>query len=191
LPGILPRKREGSESAKPTGKDRISRRTGGSARPMVPSLSRFRSFRVFAARKLNSPARRGPARDVRPICETRDEAVAGERAGERPAERRTVPNGSRGTGCCGDPILGSRSPSGGPMRRRWGDLIPPLVCGVLADLCLVSLAFRPVRAFLLILLIVSVSLVSTALWKLLQWQHQREASRLRPKSVTLSRLAGA
>src|SRR5229473_4498740 len=58
------------------------------------------------------------------------------------------------------------------MRQRWAILIPPLLCGLLADLCLVILPFRPVGEAKLALLIVASIMGTAAAWELIQWQQQ-------------------
>jgi hypothetical protein len=59
-----------------------------------------------------------------------------------------------------------------PARPRWAMLIPPLLCGLLADLCLVFLPFRPVGEQLIPLLSVTAVIGVAVAWEVFLWQQQ-------------------
>jgi hypothetical protein len=59
------------------------------------------------------------------------------------------------------------------MRRRWTLLIPPLLCGILADFCLVQLALRQRRDDALVLGVVVLSIGMIIGGEILRWQRQR------------------
>jgi hypothetical protein len=62
-----------------------------------------------------------------------------------------------------------------PADSRWAVLIPPLLCALLADLCLVLLPFRPLGDHLLNLRIVSAIIGAAVVWELfLGFQQYRQ-----------------
>jgi hypothetical protein len=69
------------------------------------------------------------------------------------------------------------------MRHRWTLFIPPLVCGLLADLCLVLLPFRPAHDGAVSLLILYTIFGTAIAWELFQAQQPRRRGLVELRSI--------